>query len=719
MAFAALTLTVAACGGGSGGGTTPYTPPSTAPSPNGTTSTPVSASSGGSVSTTMTNGGSVSVTVPANALSTSATVTVYSYASASNLPKSPFAKTATNARHRSAVPSGATFLAGFAIDTGTAVVMTPLKVTETIPSVPTGDVVHVARFNGTEWDDVDTATASGTTATNDLNKKYVSISGGGTSNPYIFYAVASSAAPAPAAITATATSKSSLVIGGNADFTVSAADANGNPLPFTPGAFDTDNHALATAKAGSTPFDVVLTAANQGGTVNVVVVDSRTGTYHAPVTILTQRPSNAGDTFTFSGTLTQTDVYAYPTPSPIPGDSKTANVTQTVTVSATSNPFGSGTVQDFNVAEKDAFPTQTLSSTTDSYFQEGAANGGISPFYLLGSSSTDDQGNTSQTQFASPGVVVDELPEASGQSWTNSPAAAIKNNYVGLESVTRTVNADGSYAANENIYSAPIPSPAPGTPSQNYPNSSVSASGYADGHGDLSFQFTIPNSTGAPAGTAFEVDMAVTAPNNNAIDFMRDGRWYPSMQTPPPFSDTQAVPQWYTIGKSGLYSESDVNLGSVAIPSSCNVPKSFGKSANQIQQKTSTIDPMMGTLETVQTDEYVVTGFGPVCVSISDVDNQYYNYQGDQAYSGNFSGFPVLSSMPLVVTTVAETLAIQNASVSAQSRQAMTARAAIPSAAIALARQHVQALTHRAVAAHHVAATHAMMSAIAKGAQRK
>lgn len=671
----------------------------------------------------MTNGGNLSVTVPANGLSASATVTVYAYSSASQLPKSPFVKTAaSSSRRRGALPAGATFLAGFAIDTGTAIAMVPMKVTETIASVPSGDVVHVARFNGTDWFDVDTATASGTTATNDLNKNYVSVSGGGTTHPYVLYAVASSAVPSPAPISARATSSSPLVIGQTADFTVSAADANGNPLAFLPGVFDTDNHALATAKAGSGPFDVALSAGNEGGTVNVIVTDSRTGTYNAPVSILTQRPANAGDTFAFSGTLTQSDVYAYPTPNPLPPDSKTANVTQTVTVSATTDPYGSGTtVQDFNVAEKDAFPTQTLSSTTDSYFQEGAANGGISPFYMLGSSAVDDQGNTYQTQFASPGVLVDELPESSGQSWTNSPAQTIKNNYVGMESVARTVNADGSFTSSENLYSAPIPSPSPGAPTQDYPNATLTTSGYADGHGNLNYQYTIPDASGWAAGTIFENDMAVTAPSGNGIQFMEDRQWVPSQQTPPPYSNYQNVPVWYTIGSTGLHSETDKDFGSVTIPSSCNVPSSFGTSANQIEQTTSDIDPMMGTLETVKTDEYVVTGYGPVCVAVSDVDNQYYNYQADQSYSGNFSYFPVLSGSPLLITTVKETLALQSATVSAQTRTRNTAiaPAAIPSAAIGLAKQHVQALTHRAVAVHRVAALHAMMSAIVKGVQHK
>src|SRR5262249_23299209 len=143
--------------------------------------------------------------------------------------------------------------------------------------------------------------------------------------------------------------------------------------------------------------------------------------------------------------------------------------------------------------------------------------------------------------------------------------------------------------------------------------------------------------------------------------------------------------------------------------------------ANEIQQQTTTIDPAMGTLETVQTNQYVVAGSGPVCVNVTDTNKQFYNYQGDQNYTGPFSPYPVLSSTPLVVTTVTETLALQSASVSAQARTAQSSglRIAIPPVAVSLARQNVQHLMMHAVAQRRVAGSHRLSLAHMNGAQRK
>lgn len=739
MLIAATALTMAACGS-SGGSSTPSIPlvpkPTATPGvgqPTAQQQSSVPSSSGGTVSASLPNNGTLSVQVPANALASNTTVTVYAYTSASQLPGSPF-KSSSSIRKPSAsttsnLPSDGVFLAAFAVDTNGVSALAPFAVSETLQaSVPSGDVVRVARYGSSGWSDVDTATVQGTAATNDKNAKYVSVSPGGTANPYVIYAVPSKDAASPAQITITSTSATQLAIGQTALFTSSGADAHGNPLPFTP-AFDTDNHAMATASAvKGNPFGVNVTAANQGGTVHLISTDARTGTTgNTAVTIYTQRPSSSGDTFKFTGTLTQSDVYSYPTPNPLPADSKTAQVTQTVTVSATSDPFGSGTtVQDFNVQEQDAFPTQTLSSSTDSYFVLGAANANsVSQYMLLGSNSTDDQGNTSSVQYASPGVVVDQLPEAQGQSWSNSPALTLNENYVDLESVKRSVNSDGSFSDTENMYNAPIPSPSPGNPTQDYPNTTVTANGYADGHATMSVQFALPDSFTSyyyvPAGTTEEIDLAVTAPGSNGIDFMTSRPWFPALgQQQPGFTNSQAIPVWYPAPNGSLYTESDNNLGSVAIPASCNVPSSIGTTGNKIEQKSSTVDPMMGTLETVQTDQYVVTGYGPVCVTVADTESQYYNYQLDQAYSGNFNYFPVASGTPLVTTTVSETLALQSAGVANQSRtrDAMSAsHAAVPPVAIAAARQIVQRRVHHTMAIRRVQTLHQWSLIRGKGAK--
>lgn len=684
VALAACAGALAACGGH--GNSIPNAGPTPKATPAAQQQAPITSSSGGTISAALPGGGSLAVKIPANSLSANATVTIDAYTAFDQIA----AGLSSSARHAdvATLPSGAVFLAGFAIDTGSATVLAPLAVTETLAiSAPAGDVVRVARLNpkGT-FTDVDTATVSSGAATNDLNKQYVSVSNGGTAAPYIIYAVAQSAAatPAPIVISASPAPNQQIVIGGSGTFSVSGADANGNPLPFLP-AYDTDNHAIATAATGSSLFTAAVTAAAHGGVVNLLVTDSRTGTGKIPFTVYTQRPSNAGNTFAFSGTVNEADTFAYPSPT-LPPTNVTANVTQAVTVSATANPYGSGSVSDFNVVESDAYPTQTYKTTTDYYYEQPGAD-----FELLGYSAVDDQGNTTAVQYGTP-QIVDELPETSAAAWTNSPAMTLSQVFAGQETASRTVNADGTYTDQENAYSGT----GGGT---NYPAMQIVLSDAANGSSSL--QYTYNYSGTARTYTSATYTWAVSAPyvpspapgatpGAAQIDIYSSVSKVVSTPAPSPSPVYQfSMPQWYQLP---LYAETDKNLGSATIPSSCAVPTAFGAAAMQLEQQVTSLDTALGSTESRKTDTYVVTGFGPVCVQVSDVTQDYYDFQNDTGYNWYYSPTPMETS------TVSETLTLQSSGTSTSPQNARVSIAAlqpIAPGAVALAREHVQFIAER------------------------
>lgn len=715
MLTAATALTIAACSsGGSSGG---YTPPSTTPTPKPTPAAlqqqSVSSTSGGTVSASLPGGGTLSVQVPANSLSTNATITIYAYTSLSQM------QTTTSLRRRntaSSVPSGGTFLAGFAIDTGGANLLKPLQVTETLQgAVPSGDVLRVAHFGTSGYTDVDTATATASAAANDLNKNYVSVSGGGTAAPYIIYAIAPSAAasPAPIAITIAPAQNQQIVIGGTGSFTVSGADKNGNTLPFVP-VFDTDNHAVATAAAGSSLMAASVQATAQGGVVDLLATDSRTGvTGKQTFTVYTQRPANAGDAFAFTGTLNQSATYAYPKPT-LPPSNVTANVTQSVSVSATANPFGPGTAQDFKTVEADAYPTQTLTTTTDYYYQLANAN-----FELLGYNAVDDQGNTTSVSYSTP-QIVDKLPEASGASWSNSPAMVLKQNFAGQEQATRTVDADGTYTDTETIYQGSGQS---GT----YPAMQIVLSDAKDGSGSFSFTYNFTGTPYNPPYTSETYEWTTSAPHVPSpapsatpgapvIDVYETRLLVQATPVPSPSPAYQfSLNQWYPAALA-LYSESDSNKGSATIPAACAVPSGFGTTATQIEQQVNRLDTALGTMETTTTDSYVAMGFGPVCVQVHDQTQTFYDFNNDTGYNWYYS------STPMSTATIAETLTLQTqgTSTSPQDRSRMSAGPLQPvsPAAVALAQQHVQMLVQRNRSARLRSIGRAIYKAIVKGGHR-
>ncbi len=352
-------------------------------------------------------------------------------------------------------------------------------------------------------------------------------------------------------------------------------------------------------------------------------------------------PSAGGDAFSFTGSMVQNDTYTYPAASPLPSTSSTAKISQAVTVVATANPYGSGQVQDFHTVESDAYPAQTVSATTDYYFQSGTA------FSLLGYASVDGTGNRSAMSFTSP-QVVDQIPEVSGASWTNSPAGQLTQTFTDGKSATRTIASNGTYTDSVQVY---------GT-TTNYPSIASTVTENPDGSGVFQILYYENGRAGYQPNEIVYQNYAVSAPtsqSSNAQFLYVTSQSYPvyfGAPSPPTPSPYATMPIWYTIPLS-LYGESDKDLGSTAIPTSCNVPAALGTTATEIQQAVTSTDTVIGTMTVTTTTSYVVNGYGPVCVQLASTVSAYYDYNKD-----TYFGSILYQAAPMQTTTYAETLTL-------------------------------------------------------------
>jgi hypothetical protein len=125
------------------------------------------------------------------------------------------------------------------------------------------------------------------------------------------------------------------------------------------------------------------------------------------------------------------------------------------------------------------------------------------------------------------------------------------------------------------------------------------------------------------------------------------------------------VNTWYPLPLS-LYSETDVDDGAITLPAACDVPAQFGTTGNGVEQKSTRVDTILGTIDYFDQITYVVGGYD-VCVTLNDTTDEYYDYsgQGNEAPLGiSFSG----GSSPLDVVTTTSTIGLTSTSVSGASR---------------------------------------------------
>ncbi len=377
-----------------------------------------------------------------------------------------------------------------------------------------------------------------------------------------------------------------------------------------------------------------------------------------PAASSSARPATVGDTFAFSGSSQESDVYTYPVGSPFPNTSTAAKISESVVVTASSDPLGSGGT-DFHSTTTTVGTSATRTVSGDSYYSTLSAGSGTN-FVLNAQQSVDDSKNAYAWTYTTP-QILDELPESAGATWTNSPAGTYNETDADGATISRTTNADGSYSESDTFATG-------GIPSMNFLVN-------ADGSGAWTFNYY-----GTPYLVSYSAPSAgsITVSIMNPTPAPSPGATGTPAPNPPVVLATPAA--WFSPSPK-LYQESDAVSTGVNFPASCAVPSSFGTSGNSIAQAVTKIDPIFGLDEVTTTTTYTAQGFGPVCVSMNDVQTYYYDYLNDTAAAANIAAYV---GTPQLTKTYTQILTLQTSGTSIQSEARSTKSTAIAPISTAL-----------------------------------
>ncbi len=386
--------------------------------------------------------------------------------------------------------------------------------------------------------------------------------------------------------------------------------------------------------------------------------------------IVNSRPLQSGDSFSYAGTTTKSFVYSGA--SPQPQSTVVYTIAQSLAVTGPTSYDGSSSTFDVKDTETDTSPLSELGLTTNTY-DALLTSGATTHLVTYGYTSTDSDGESVSVTI--PNVnggngLLDELPEAKGQTWSNTPAESIEESSPGGLSSARTVNADGTYSDTTTFPAGSIyPTANPALP----PTSKAVITQNADGSGSYVFYdnpgngsapqsyLEIAVATPIPAASGVPAQIAITSTQPSAAPVSLD------------------VPLWYP-QPLALYAETDTDTGTVAIPATCNVPSSFGKNANAVVQAITQYDTIVGTKESFSQTNYVIPTYGLACVALSDDLQFFYDFSGQSGLrAGPTVNVTATSTLPIETETIATTLGLtaSNAS-SASVRRA--AAASVPTA---------------------------------------
>jgi hypothetical protein len=385
--------------------------------------------------------------------------------------------------------------------------------------------------------------------------------------------------------------------------------------------------------------------------------------------VVNSRPLQSGDTFSYAGTTTKSFVYSGT--SPEPASTTVYAVAQSLAVTGPTAYDGSSGTFDVKDTETDTSPLSQLGLTTNTYYAL-LPRGATTNLVTYGYTSTDTNGESLAVTI--PNVndgngLLDELPEAKGQTWSNTPAETVNESSPGGLTSVRTVNADGTYSDTTTFPAGSIyPTSNPALP----PATEAVITQNADGSG--SYVFYDNPGTGSAPQSYLEIDVATPIPASSGAPAQ-----IPITSTQPQASAAPVsldVPLWYP-QPLALYTETDTDSGTVAIPTACNVPASFGKNANAVVQTIAQYDTIVGTEETFSQTNYVIPTYGLACVALNDRLEFFYDYTGQSGLAaGPTVNVTATSTLPIETETIATTLGLtaSNAS-SASVRRAAAATA--------------------------------------------
>ncbi len=388
-------------------------------------------------------------------------------------------------------------------------------------------------------------------------------------------------------------------------------------------------------------------------------------------------PATNGDTFAFAGIESQNSVFTYPSPGPsLPPFSQNLNVTQSVTVSNAAPPpnlTAPAGASDFQTLENDIYPLRTFVTTTNTFYTQNSAS-----VLDYGYSTSDSVGDVLTVSYK-PSQTILELPLGTAKQWSNAPTAVINEDDADNITSVRTIASDGSYSETETFpYNGPFGSGGMGT-------SQLVAK--PDGSGFWSSDQSEASLFGLFARASYSRPQsgAACAPLATCIvlSLYADPAGTMLLQTVP-------IPAWFAAG-TPLYSDSTSSSEAKFTTSVCNLPAAFGSAGVLVSRAVNQIDPAFGTQETTTTNVFVLPGFGPACVLMSDTTKFYYSYLLDTPFILNLSG----DGTPLQTTTITESLTLQASGTSIQSRARTASLQPLSTQAIAAATTNFARLVER------------------------
>ncbi len=575
----------------------------------------------------------VVITAPPGALSAAGTLSVTVYAN-NGAPKT--LKSA--GRSVRAIGADGVLVAEFTVTLTGATLIKPLQASLTTTAAAAGSIFRLAGL-GTVFDDIDTVTFAGGKATTDQNVLYsrMSLANGTFYAFYVEPSAEASAAPTPL-VTVTNTSGNPVGMLGTAQFAAAETEPNGFPYLDTNFTFTLDNPSLGSINsAGAFSAGPVDGAGNVTATDNTAARSNPNG--KGQVTVSSQRPSNVGDSFSFTGKLTTTTQLVNSNATLPQTDS--ANIALTTTTSPSAPPIifatpGPVTATTTNTVETDSYPLETVSTNTSTLYGYVTGSTGVpanvvpGSFLQISTQATDSNGVQYATQFDPSGPsgngILDVLPEKTGAFGPNNAVLQYDEADQAHFARHRVVGATGSYVEQG--------TDAFGDVQTITVNSDLSAS--YDARQYSGFRFTMT----APAGTPAKITLRVFNSSGTNIQSFSLTSWFPAGTTQPS-------------------TETDVDNGPTTFPATCNVPAKYGTSGNQIVQTITRVDPALGNSELMTTTTYVAPRVGPVCIQLADTVKTFYDY----TLQNGFLILPGSGTTNVQTTTLNETLTLQSASV--------------------------------------------------------
>ena len=639
VAFAALAVLVTACSGGSSAPPVVSTGTVSPPAPSSSSSAVVP-TSGGSVSTTL-GGATYTVTVPSGGLSKSTTITITAYAPG----KGPHGVSSAKRSPQTYTTGTDTLIADVVIDAGGATVLLPLQLSvSNEPAPASGNNAYVEGYNNGSFDDVATASFSGTTYTTAANAAFPGLTLAANTEYVLYTHAGTFAGDGTIALNAPATA---VPTGSQVTITPTETTANGFPYLGRTFTFTNSNPGAGTINPTS-GTSTTFTAGPTGGTTTIGATDTAvtSRTASAALTASSSRPGASGFTAAYTGSVTENDQNNLISATPVPNVS-TYSVAASV---STSNDSNGNTV--FTSTEADNGGTKSVNTTTNATVAY-QTSGNATNVRTLKTVATDSNGVTYETDYGPNNGLTTVLPEANG-TFSNDAQLEYKENDPGISavapasppagcaatvvSIDRCQNSNGSYVQ----YNGALTSGAAVVDNV--------ATGNADFSGELDL-FSIVN------GRKF----IFQAPSGGTISY----QYYNPFNTPSSAGCLTAntkpctVPNWIPASLTQPSVETDTITTGATLDASCAPAAKYGTTATKVTQTITTADPVFGTLETRVTSSYDVAGPGTICTVVSDTIQTFYDYSVQEGPAPRLR--PSNSAtVPAEQITIAETLSLQS-----------------------------------------------------------